>query len=138
VVSLALGIVFISQSVIKNHELKTMAQAENVTLGLSDEQVENGEVVDSLNELLAAGDILREHRQGIAMTYGDLLGGGRFDPTNPKHLTYAQAINLENYLYVGALSFGLTQEILASGVFMIVMAIALGATGIALLQLARK
>jgi len=115
-----------------------MAQAENVTLGLSDEQVENGEVVDSLNELLAAGDILREHRQGIAMTYGDLLGGGRFDPTNPKHLTYAQAINLENYLYVGALSFGLTQEILASGVFMIVMAIALGATGIALLQLARK
>ncbi|GAI28689.1 unnamed protein product [marine sediment metagenome] len=37
------------------------------------------------------GDLVREHRRGIAPTYGDLLGGERFNPSDPKQLTYAQA-----------------------------------------------
>lgn len=94
-VSLVMGATFIAQGVTKTSELKAMAQREKVNLGTEKGETAKGEIVDSLPELLASGNILREHRQNIAQTYGDLLAGGHFDPTNPKHLTYAQAINLE-------------------------------------------
>ncbi len=95
-----------------------------------------GEVIDSFPEALAAGDTIREHRRGIAATYEDLLGEGHFDPANPEHLTYAQALNLENYLYLAVVAFGLTQIVTASGVFMVITGIALGGTGIVLFRLA--
>jgi len=53
-------------------------------------------------------------------------------------LSYAQALNLENYLYLAVLGFGVTDIVLASGVFMIIMGIALGATGVTLFALARR
>jgi hypothetical protein len=65
------------------------------------------------------------------------LGEKRFDPTDPKQLTYAQALNLENYLYLAVIGFGLAQSVIANGVFMIVTGIALGGTGAALFRLAR-
>jgi len=136
VVSLAMGIVFIQQSVAKVNMVKQLAHTERVTLGIPEDQAAKGEMVDSYEEMLTAGNTIRTHRQNIALTYSELLAGGRFDPTNPKHLSYAQAINLENYLYLGSLSFGLTQVVLAIGVFMIIVAIAFGVTGIALLGLA--
>jgi len=52
-------------------------------------------------------------------------------------LTYAQAQNLENYLYLAVLSFGVTDISMAAGGFMIVMALALGATVVALMRVAR-
>jgi hypothetical protein len=84
---------------------------------------------------MEAGDTIREHRRGIAASYEDLLGEGRYDPTNPQHLTYAQALNLENYLYLAVVAFGLTQAVMASGVFMVITGIALGGAGIVLYRL---
>ena len=79
--------------------------------------------------LQAAGDVVREHRHGISPTYGDLLAGGRFDPTNPTQLSYAQALNLENYLYLAVASFGVFTVVKGVGAFMIVTGLGLGITG---------
>ena len=47
-------------------------------------------------------------------------------------LTYAQALNLENYLYLAVTAFGVFTVVKASGAFMIVMGLALGTTGYSL------
>jgi len=136
VVGIIIGGVFVGLGVTRDNELKEAMRTEHVILGIEDE-VAKGEVIDSLEEAKKAGDTIREHRRGIAVTYEDLLGGERFDPTNTKHLTYAQALNLENYLYLAVVAFGLTQSVIASGVFMVITGIALGATGLVLLGLSR-
>jgi hypothetical protein len=91
-------------------------------------------VIDSAEKAQIAGDTVREHRHGIAPTYGDLLGDGRFNPADPAQLTYAQALNLENYLYLAVASFGVFTVVKVVGVFMIVIGLALGATGYGLLS----
>jgi len=113
-------------------------RAEKVTLGIEQTEAQAGEVIDSLSEAMKAGNTIREHRRGIAPTYNDLLGGKQYDPTNPKHLTYAQAMNLENYLYLAVVAFGLTQSVMASGVSMIISGLALVGTGVVLYKVIQK
>jgi len=132
IVAFTLGIVFIVQGFTTSDWLTEAMRQEAVTLGLDESAIAEGEVVDSAAEAQRAGDIVREHRQGIAPTYNDLLAGGRYDPTNPEHLNYAQALNMENYLYLAILGFGVTQMLIGTGVFMLVTGIALGGTGLAL------
>ena len=136
VVAIVMGAVFIGLGVSRDNQLKEAMRVEHVTLGIESEL--EGEVIDSLPEAQKAGDAIREHRRGIAMSYSDLLGEGRYDPTNPEHLTYAQALNLENYLYLAVVAFGLTQAVTATGVFMVITGIALGGTGVVLYRLNQK
>ncbi|MFC1903977.1 hypothetical protein ACFLXJ_01380 [Chloroflexota bacterium] len=136
VVAIVMGAVFVGQGVAKDNQLKEAMRLEHVNLGIESELT--GEVIDSLPEALEAGDTIREHRRGIAASYSDLLGEGRYDPTNPEHLTYAQALNLENYLYLAVVAFGLTQAVMASGAFMVITGIALGGTGVVLYRLSKK
>jgi len=138
VVAIAMGIVFIYQGIAKDNLVRGEMQAEKVTYGLPKEAVARGEVIDTAEKAQKVADTVKEHRHNIAPTYNDLLKGGKYDPTNPQHLTYSQAINLENYLYLGVLALGLTTVVLASGIFMVVTGIATGATGIALLAMARN
>jgi len=138
-VALVMGIVFVYQGVSKRALLTGIMKQENVklsALGVTGSKA--NEIIDSADTAQIAGDTVRGHRHSIAPTYGDLLGGAKFDPTNPKDVTYAQALNLENYLYVGVLSFGVTTIAMASGGFMIIVALALGAIGVVLLQLAKR
>jgi hypothetical protein len=81
---------------------------------------------------LMAGDTIRVHRRTIAPTYGDLLGGNKYNPNDPRQLTYAQALNLENYLYLAFVGFGITQIVIVMGIFMVLMGVAIGGTGITL------
>ena len=136
-VAVVLGGVFIAQGVAKDNLLVTDMQNEKITLGIPTEKLAEGEVIDTAKEAEVAGDTVREHRHGIAPTYGDLLGGENFNPTNPQQLTYAQALNLENYLYLAVLGFGVTQVVIGSGAFMVIVGIALGGTGVALSRLNR-
>jgi hypothetical protein len=128
-VSLVAGVVFIQQGATKYMQIQQLAGTEAVTTGINPELAKQGQVVDTLDEMQAAADVIRGHRQGIALTYNELLGAGRFDPANPRHITYGQAINLENYLYLGALSFGTTLFMMGVGAFMLLVAAALGLTG---------
>lgn len=132
VAAFALGVIFIVQGVTKADWMADAMRIEQVTLGLDETAVAEGELVDSAAEAQASGDILREHRRGIALTYNELLGGGRYNASNLEHLTYAQALNMENYVYLAVLGFGVTQMLIGIGVFMLVTAAALGGTGLVL------
>ena len=138
IVIVIMGAVFIAQGVEKENWVKGAMQIEKVTLGLSEEQIAQGEVIDTAEEAQASGDTIREHRRGIAATYGELLDGRRFDPTNFEQLSYAQALNMENYLYLAVLSFGVTMMIKITGITIIIIGIALGTTGIAMRGTARE
>ena len=133
-VAVVMGGVFIGQGVTKNNQLVQAMQEEQVKLAVNPETDEPS-LIDNAADAQAAGDLIREHRRGIAPTYQDLLGEGRYDPTNPAHLSYAQAMNLENYLYLAVAAFGLVQVALASGAFMVITGLALGGTGWALLRI---
>ena len=137
VVAVVFGGVFIGLGVAKNNQLVEAMQVEQVGLPLDEGDVEPS-AIDSAGEAQAAGDLIREHRRGIAPTYQELLAGERFDPTNPKHLSYAQALNMENYLYLAVVGFGLIQATVASGVFMLITGLALGGTGVVLYRFNQK
>ena len=138
VLGVAFGITFVAQALAKDNFMREAMRLEKVTLGLDESALARGELVDSAREAQVSGDTLREHRRGIATTYDELLGEGRYDPTNPTHLSYAQALNMENYLYLAVLGFGVTTVVIVSGVFMIATGVALGGTGVALFALARR
>ena len=63
------------------------------------------------------------------------MGGERFNPAEPTQLSYAQALNLENYLYLAVASFGIFTIVKVIGIFMIVTSLALGATGYGLFSI---
>ena len=127
-ISLVLGIVFVQQGYAKEAFLVEAMEQEKITIG----GVEG--IVDTAAKAQAAGDIVREHRHGISPTYGDLLAGERFNPTNPTQLSYAQALNLENYLYLAVASFGVFTVVKAVGAAMIVIGLGLGAAGYRLIS----
>jgi hypothetical protein len=129
--SIVLGAVFIVVAFQKEAWIKDAARMEQITLGLTQEQIQSGEVVDSVSEMQLAADTIREHRRGIAPTYNDLLAqsGGQFDPTNSEDLDYAQALNMENYLYLGVLGYGVTLLTKGIGVSFLIVGMALALTG---------
>jgi hypothetical protein len=138
-VALIMGIVFIYEGASKEVFLTTIMKQENIKLSdLGVTGSKANEIIDSQETAQLAGDTVRGHRHAIAPSYTALLGSNKFDPTNPKDLTYAQAQNLENYLYLAVLSFGVTTIAIAAGGFMIVVALALGATGWVLLGVAQR
>ena len=138
VVSIGIGATFIFQAQDKETWMKDAMRAEKVTFGIPEAAAKAGDVIDTPQEAQAAADTIREHRHSIAPTYQDLLGGGKYDPTNPKHLTYSQAINMENYLYLSVLGFGVTTALTGAGAFMLLVGIAFGATGVVLLGLVKR
>ncbi len=140
VISLAMGITFLYQGFSKQNDLVSSMRYEGITFGsVGIKGALENEAIDSASEALQAGDTVREHRHSFfGGTYDDLLAGERFDPSNSQHLFYAQALNLENYLYLAVTAFGLVTVTLASGGFMIVTSLAFGATGFALFTLAKK
>ena len=135
-VAVVIGAVFIGLGVSKNSQLVEAMQVEQVKFSIHEDSEPT--LIDSASEAQAAGDIIREHRRSIAPTYQDLLGEGRYDPTNPSHLSYAQALNMENYLYLAVIGFGLIQAVMASGAFMVITGLALGGTGLVLYRVSAR
>jgi hypothetical protein len=137
-VALVLGGVFIGEGIAKNNLIVDRMKVEKVTLALDPNNPNVYTQINNANDAQKAADTIASHRRAIAPTYQDLLGNGKFDPTNPKDLTYAQAMNLENYLYMAVTAFGLIQVTMANGVFMVITGIALGGTGLALYRIGRS
>jgi hypothetical protein len=134
-IGLLLGIIFFYEAFSRQAYLADAMQQENISL--SDLGIKNGPpcIIDNMEKAQIAADTVRTHRHAIAPSYGALMGGGKYDPTNPTHLLYAQAINIENYLYLAVLGFGVIQIAMAAGGFMIIVAIALGIIGFVFLKL---
>jgi hypothetical protein len=133
VIALAMGIVFIQQGFDKESWLVDAMNEEQIAMPDG-----SGVIVDNSQLAQKAGDLVREHRRNISPTYGNLLGGKNFDPTNPTQITYMQALNIENYLYLAVTAFGVFTVVKAAGAFMILMGVGLGATGFALWRTGRQ
>jgi len=133
VMALAVGIVFIQQGFAQESWLVKAMETEQIAMPDG-----SGVIVDSSDLAEKAGDLVREHRHGISPTYGELLGDEHFDPTNPTQITYLQAMNIENYLYLAVTAFGVFLVVKAAGAFMILMGLGLGATGYALWRTGKK
>lgn len=136
-VGVVIGGVFLGQGFAKNNLITERMEIEQVTLALDPDKPNVYTSVTDIDSAQKAADTIAEHRRAIAPTYQELLGDGRYDPSNPAHLSYAQAMNLENYLYLAVAAFGLVQVALASGAFMVVTGLALVGAGVALYRIGR-
>jgi len=140
VAALVIGIVFIAEGVSKANWIQDQMVAEKVSVSVFGGNVTTGGYIDNAAEAQAAADRIKEHRHSIAPSYGNLTSYGRsgYDPTNTdpyppnptktigeEMLDYTQALNMENYLYMGVFALGFTQAVTVIGVFMILVGIAL-------------
>lgn len=145
VVALVIGIVFVVEGVTKAKWITGQMAQEKVPVSIFEGNATG--YVDSAATAQIAADVIKEHRQSIAPTYRDLTKYGRkgYDPTNTdpyppdptktigqEMLTYTQALNMENYLYMAVFALSFTQMVTVTGVFMILVGIALGAVWIAI------
>ncbi len=141
IVSLVVGGTFIGLAVQKNNYIVSSLRAQKVTLGLTKDQIAQGQIVDNAQAAQNAADTLAEHLQSIAPTYADLMAKsktGKYDPTDPNDLTYTQGLNMENSLNMVVLGFGVIQETLATGAALMIVGLAVGATGLVLFKLSKK
>jgi len=132
VASLAIGVVFVQQGVAAKGMIVEELDAEKVTLGIDENAASHGDVVDTAREAQVAQDILEEHLRDDYGTYGDTERG------SPERATYLDGTILRNSLNLAIMGFGVSTIVTTSGVFMIITGIALGATGAAMLGLARR
>jgi hypothetical protein len=137
IVTIVVGGVFIGQGIAKNNLITERMEIEQVSLALDPENPNVYTLVMDAEEAQAAADIIAEHRRSIAPTYQDLLAGGQFDSSNTTQLTYAQAMNLENYLYLAVLAFGLIQVVWANGAVLVIIGLGAVGTGFALYRISR-
>ena len=135
IIGVVLGGVFVWQGIAKNNLIVDRMKIEKVSLAVDPNNPKELTQITNAAEAQKAADTIASHRRAISPSYQDLLGSGRFDPTNPQHLTYAQAMNLENYLYMAVTAFGLTQAVMGSGAYMIVVGLAVFIIGLALYRL---
>ena len=115
IVAAAIGVVFIVEGVAKNKLIVDRMNIEKVTLAVDPNNPSVTTQINNAADAQKAADTIASHRRNIAPTYQDLLGGKQFDPNNPQQLVYAQAMNLENYLYMAVTAFGLIQVTMANG-----------------------
>jgi hypothetical protein len=137
-IAIVLGGVFLFEGFAKNKMIVDRMQIEKVTLAVDPANPGQVSYINNADDAQKAADLISSHRRAISPTYQDLLGGKQFDPTNPKQLTYVQAMNLENYLYMAVMGFGLVQVVLAAGAFMLIVGIALILIGLVLMKLPVK
>jgi hypothetical protein len=135
VASLVMGVVFVAQGATKAGWIQSSMEQEKVPASIfAGNTTAQGDIIDTAQEAQLAADTIRQHRRNIAPTYEDLLAdsGGRYDPTDPTDLSYTQALNMENYLYMAVFALSFTQVVIAAGAFMIFTGVGLGAASLAL------
>jgi len=134
---IGIGVGFVVEAQVKSNWMKQQMRAEGITLGLSADQISKGDVVDTAAEAQKAADTVRQHRHTNFGTYSEVTGGQTFNPEDLNQVRYMQALNLENYLYLAVSGFGLATVVLASGIFMIIVGIALALGGLVMFRPAR-
>ncbi len=127
VVSLALGITFIVQGASVRAMITERVVEERATSGA--EGVEG--IIDTPEEVIATSDYLRGHRMDSGI-YTEL------ERDDPNRDTILNAMTMENSMNLATLSYGVTTIATVSGVFMLIVGIALGGTGLVLGRLSRR
>jgi hypothetical protein len=139
IIGILLGGVFLWQGASKYFLIVDRMNVEKVTLAVDPNSPQQVTTVNSAASAEAVADKIAIDRRKIAPTYQDLLkqSNGRFDPTIPQEISYAQAMNLENYLYMAVTAFGLTESVAGSGAYMILTGAAVLMIGLAFRRLGR-
>jgi hypothetical protein len=141
VVVVLIGAVFIGLAVQKNNYVTSALREQKITLGLTQQQIAAGKLVDNAASAQVAAETLGTHLKSIAPTYGDLMArnpSGKYDPANASNLSYTQGLNMENSMNLTVLSFGVIQETTVMGVTLIVLGLAVGLGGLVLVRLTQK
>lgn len=124
-IALVMGTVFIAQGISKSNVITEAMQIEQATYG-GVEGIED--IVDTPEEAAIMAGVIREHRMEIGI-YTEL------DKDDPQRDTILKAMTMENSLNLAQLGYGVTTIAIVSGIFMIIIGIALGGTGIGLYRL---
>ncbi|MEE8414107.1 MAG: hypothetical protein V3R96_06105 [Dehalococcoidales bacterium] len=127
-VALVIGAVFIGQGIAKNNMIKEAMQVEQITYGGAEEI--NG-FIDTATEAELMASVLREHRMDIGV-YSEL------DREDPKRDTILKAMTMENTLNLAQLGYGVVTVVIVSGIFMVIIGIAVSGTGLVLYRLGDK
>jgi hypothetical protein len=116
----AIGLGVTNSRSVSNH-----LKEQKVSFRIFDENAPADALITNASQARKAADTIAGHLQKIAPTYADLLGGKKFDPTNPTQLTYVTGMNLEGQMNLAALAFGLTTVLTFVGIVLIVIGIVL-------------
>ena len=132
IVSITVGAVFVAQGLDTKQFIVDGLRSEKVTLGIEESVVKSGEVVDTLEEAKVAAATITQHLRDRYGTYADTKQG------SPERATYLDGLTLVNSLNEAAMGFGMVTMIIVSGVLLIIMGLATGTVGLAMVQIARK
>jgi hypothetical protein len=130
IVVIACGAVAIGLGATNSKSVSDHLKEQKVSLRIFDENAPSDALVTNASQARAAADTLASHLKKISPSYSDLLGGKKFDPTNPTQLTYVTGMNLEGQMNLAALAFGLTTVLTFFGVVLIVIGIVLLIVGV--------
>lgn len=122
IVSMALGASFIVQGFAKSNLITKAMIAENITYGGAGGTIVG--IIDTPQEAQAMANILEEHHLAMG-NYSQLK------KDDPARQTILNAMTMENSLNLAQIGFGLTQVVEATGAFMILVGLTLGAGGMA-------
>ncbi len=127
-VALVFGTVFIGQGIAKNTMITEAMQVEQITYGGA-EEIEG--VIDTAAEAELMAGVLKEHRMEIGV-YSEL------DREDPQRDTILKAMTIENSLNQAQMGFGIVTVVIVSGIFMVIIGIAVSGTGLMLYRLGGK
>ncbi len=127
-IALIIGVVFIGQGIAKNTMIAEAMQVEQITYGGA-EEIEG--IIDTATEAELMAGVLKEHRMEIGI-YSDL------DREDPRRDTILKAMTMENSLNLAQLGYGVVTVVIVSGIFMVIMGIAAGRTGLVLYRLSGR
>ncbi len=125
-VALVIGVVFIVQGVVKNNMITEAMQMEQITYGGS-EEIEG--FIDTSAEAKLMAGVLMEHRIEDYGIYSQL------DREDPNRATILKAMTMENSLNLAQMGFGMVTVVVVSGIFMVIMGIAVSGTGLVLYRI---
>jgi hypothetical protein len=126
VVSIGMGGIFIFQGIDKGNLIISSMCAENIEYGGADGEIVG--IIDTPHEAQVMAGILREHR---VERYGNYAQLERDDPNRQ---TILNAMTMENSLNLAQLGYGLSQVVLATGIFMLIVGITLGVGAVSILS----
>lgn len=129
IVALVIGVVFIGQGIVKNNMITQAMQMEKITYGGS-EEIEG--FIDTATEAQLMATTLMEHRMEDYGIYSEL------DREDPGRAAILNAMTMENSLNLAQLGYGVVTVVIVSGIFMVIMGIAVSSTGLALYRLGGK
>ena len=128
VIALVIGVVFIGQGIAKNTMITEAMKVEQITYGGA-EEIEG--VIDTAVEAELMAGVLKEHRLEIGI-YSEL------DRKDPQRDTILKAMTIENSLNLAQLGYGVVTVVIVSGIFMVIIGIAVSGTGLMLYRLGRN